>query len=457
MAFVSTNPATLERIAEYPAVGAADLLARTEAAGKAFREWSQTPVNVRCELLRRWADEIQKRSATLDLLATAEMGKPITQSRLEVHRCAAGLKLVAERAAEWLGEEPRIIEDAKYAAVRQDPLGVILAVMPWNFPYWQIIRFACGALAAGNTVLIKPAPNTAGCAMALDEAAQAAGFPAGVYSTVLAEVTDLDAVVAHEAVAAVSLTGSVRAGRALATLAAKYGKPAVLELGGSDPFIVLDDADVSATAIAAANARCLNTGQSCICAKRFIAGPKIYPAFREAFVSALKSQRLGDPMDVATDMGPMARGDLRDQLVRQMNESVAQGAKVLLAGGAVEQFGKGHYFSPALLELPGPRTPAWTEETFGPLAALIRADSEERAVELANASQFGLGCSVWTQDPGRARAMAPKLDAGSVYINTATRSHPLLPFGGVKASGMGRELGPEGIRQFTNTKTVFQA
>lgn len=455
MPFRSTHPATGEALSEHAALSPADVIAATGRAGAAFPDWAGTAVERRCEPLVRWAQSIRDRHEELARLASLEMGKPVVQSRQELDRCVAGLEYVAAHAPAWLAEERREVSGAAMAFVRHEPMGVLLAVMPWNFPYWQIVRFACGALAAGNTVLIKPAPNTAGCALALEACAREAGLAEGVYTTLLAEVSDLEAVIAQDAVAAVSLTGSVRAGRALAMLGAKYGKPAVLELGGSDPFVVLDDADVTAAARAAAAARLMNSGQSCVCAKRFIVTPDAYAAFREAVVAEFRRHRLGDPLYDTTDVGPLARADLRDTLADQLARA-ARGATPLLGGGPLADR-PGCFFAPEILELAAPAGPVWTEETFGPLAALVRAESEAHAVTLANATPFGLGASIWSRDVSRARTIAGRITAGFVSINAPVRPHPALPFGGTKASGHGRELGSEGVRQFTHTKALWIA
>lgn len=451
MSFRSINPATLEVLGEYPSLTEEGVLGMVATAGEAFRKsggWASLSVAQRGDRLAEVGRIIRSRAEELAQLATTEMGKPIRQSRAEVEKCASGLEFVGGKAPIWLMPERR----EERGAVRFEPLGVLLAVMPWNFPYWQIVRFCCGALAAGNCVMIKPAPSTVGCALSLEKCFREAGLGAGVYSTLLAEVDDLEVAVADEAVAAVSLTGSVKAGRALAAVAARHGKPAVLELGGSDPFVVLEDADVSAAAKAAAAARCLNSGQSCIAAKRFIAVGKIYDAFKQAFVAEMQALKVGDPADETTDVGPLARGDLREALVDQLLAAKAKGATALCKGGPID--GMGYYFAPEILELSVPEGPAWVQETFGPLAALIRADDETQAISLANTTRFGLGASVWTRS-GRAGELAPLFQAGNVFFNDTVKSLPGLPFGGIKDSGMGRELGVEGMRAFTNIKTVW--
>jgi succinate-semialdehyde dehydrogenase/glutarate-semialdehyde dehydrogenase len=434
------------------------VIAAVGRAGEAFV--AGFTVASRAAALARLAGELRSHREPLARLATAEMGKPITQSRIEIDRCVHALEYLSAEGPGWLAEDPRDSE-ASYSAVRFDPLGVILGVMPWNFPYWQIVRFASGALLAGNTVLIKPAPSTVGCALALQERCRAAGLTEGVYTTLLAELPDLEAVVAHDAVAAVSLTGSVRAGRALAVLAARFGKPAVLELGGSDAFIVLDDADVAAAAFAGAGARCFNAGQSCIAAKRFIATAGVYDDLKNRLAAAMAQFRVGDPAEESTEVGPLARQDLLEALRDQLRAGVRAGGKVVEAAPPPPGLpATGHFFAPTLLELDGPNpgsNPCWSQETFGPLAVIVQARDTEHALALASESRYGLGASLWTQNRPLARSLAERLPVGNVSINAAVKSNVRLPFGGVRDSGFGRELGAEGVRQFTNIKTVWVA
>jgi len=458
MPFRSINPATLETCGEWTAMSPGEVIAAVGRAGEAFAGFTRVGVGARAAMLGKLAREMSADREAMALLATQEMGKPITQARIEVDRCVHALELLTVEGPKWLAEEPRASE-AAYSGVRFDPVGVILGVMPWNFPFWQIVRFASGVLLAGNGVLVKPAPSTAGCALRLEGCFRRAGFGEGVYITLLAEVEDLEAVVAHDAVAGVSLTGSVRAGRALATLGARFGKPAVLELGGSDAFVVLDDGDVAAAAKAAAGARCFNSGQSCIAAKRFIATAGVYEAFREAFAGAMGALRVGDPAEERTEVGPLARGDLLEGLRGQFRAAVSAGGRVVGAPGEVPV--RGHYFAPTVVELPHPgaarhlHNPAWTAETFGPLAVLVRAEDRGQALALAADSRYGLGLSIWTKDVAGARAAAGGMAVGNVYINAPVKSNVRLPFGGVGDSGYGRELGSEGVRQFTNVKTVW--
>lgn len=453
MAFESVNPATGERLASYEPATESQLRSTLDRVAEGVYQVAATPPDERAARLRRLAGVLGRDRSDLSLLATREMGKPITQSRAEVDRCVQALHFLADHGPGWLVPEQRPCGLGE-ATVRFDPLGGVLGVMPWNFPYWQLVRFAAGALLAGNVVLIKPAPSTVGCALALHRAFREAGFEAGTYETLLAEVRDLPVVVGHPAVAAVSLTGSVRAGRSLAALAGSCGKPAVLELGGSDAFVVLDDADVPAAARAAAAARCLNSGQSCIAAKRFIATDGIYPAFRDAFMAEMDRLRVGDPLDERTDIGPLARFDLRDQVLELVRRST-HNSTVIYPTRPKPLPDRGAYVHPMILEVTQSELPAaWHCEVFGPVAVLRWARDTAEAFELAAGSDFGLGCSVWTRSPRAHADAAARLPVGNVFFNGMVRSTAELPFGGVKDSGFGRELGREGVRQFTNVKTV---
>jgi succinate-semialdehyde dehydrogenase/glutarate-semialdehyde dehydrogenase len=344
--------------------------------------------------------------------------------------------------------------DASDSFVRFDPLGVVLAIMPWNFPIWQALRFAIPALAAGNTVVLKHAPNVPGCALAIEQLFHDAGFPRGVFTSLLvAENSIAERIVAHPALAAVTLTGSERAGSTVASIAGKSLKKSVMELGGSDPFIVLEDADVQSVATAAAEARCQNNGESCIAAKRFIVHQSIAARFEELFTAAMASLKVGDPMDRTTKIGPLARLDLVENLRRQVEATIREGAR-LLTGGR-RRAGKGFFFEPTVLADVRPGMTAFEEETFGPVAAVIRANDVDHAIQLANQSRYGLGASIWTKDLDRARKLAAQIDAGGVFINGIVKSDPRLPFGGTKNSGWGRELSEFGIREFVNVKTVW--
>jgi acyl-CoA reductase-like NAD-dependent aldehyde dehydrogenase len=448
----AVNPATGELIREYPEHDEDDVALRLDAAAVAFDAWSRRPVAERAALLRALAARLRADQAAHAALMTAEMGKPIAQAEAEIAKCAVTCEWFAEHAAALLEPEP-VRTEASDSHVRFDPLGLVLAVMPWNFPFWQVVRCAAPALAAGNTVVLKHAANVPGCALALEQAFEQAGFPPGVFSTLLIPARQVGEVIAHPAVRAVSLTGSEAAGRQVAALAGAALKKTVLELGGSDAFVVLADADVAQAAAQAALARTLNNGQSCIAAKRFIVEEPVADAFTAAFAAAMAALRVGDPFDRATQLGPLARPDLVDELEGQVRRSVADGALLRLGGARRE--GPGCFFPPTVLTGVEPGMAAFDEETFGPLGAVTCARDAEHALALANHSRFGLGGSVWTGDPARGRALAARLEAGAVFVNETVKSDPRVPFGGVKASGYGRELAGFGLREFVNVKTVW--
>ncbi len=379
------------------------------------------------------------------------MGKPIAQAQAEVEKCARACDWAAARRG-GLASEPAATE-ARASYVRFDPLGVVLAVMPWNFPYWQVFRCAAPAIAAGNAIALKHASNVCGCALAIGDVCRDAGLPEGLLEVLLAPASEVDALIAHPAVAAVSLTGSEAAGRAVGAAAGRALKPAVLELGGSDPFLVLADADLETTVAEAARARLQNNGQSCIAAKRFIVEAPVAEAFERRLADRFAAVRTGDPLDPATELGPLARADLRDELHAPVARSLAAGAR-RLAGGVVPP-GPGAFYPATVLADVRPGMAAFDEETFGPVAAVTRARDEDDAVRLANATRFGLGASVWTGDAARGERLAARLEAGCVFVNAIVASDPRLPFGGVKASGYGRELAREGLRAFSDVKTVW--
>lgn len=448
----SVNPATGELINEYPEHTESEVAGRLERAGAAFRDWSLRPLSERTALLRALAGGLRADLASHAALMTAEMGKPIAQAEAEVGKCATTCDWFANRAAALL--EPEFMAtEAAMSYVRFDPLGVVLAVMPWNFPFWQVIRCAVPALAAGNTVVLKHASNVPGCALTLEAAFRKAGFPEDAFSTLLVPARAVGGIIAHPVVRAISLTGSEAAGRQVAALAGASLKKTVLELGGSDAFVVLADADVEYAALQAALARTLNNGQSCIAAKRFIVEEPVAARFETAFVASMASLRVGDPRDRRVHLGPLARPDLVDELEDQVRRTVAAGAALRLGGRRQE--GPGCYFPPTVLTGVEPGMAAFDEETFGPVAPVTRARDAGHALELANHSRYGLGGSIWTADAGRGRALAARFEAGAVFVNESVKSDPRVPFGGVKDSGYGRELAGFGLREFVNVKTVW--
>jgi succinate-semialdehyde dehydrogenase/glutarate-semialdehyde dehydrogenase len=382
---------------------------------------------------------------------TDEMGKPIGQARGEVEKCAWACEYFAEHAERFLHAE-EMQSDGSRALIRFDPMGPIFAVMPWNFPFWQVIRFAAPHVMAGNVGLLSHSHNSGGCATALHQLFKEAGFPEGVFQSLFIDNETSEQVIADRRVQGVTLTGSVRAGRAIAGLAGKYLKPSVLELGGSDPFVVLADCDLDFAVEQAVVGRTINNGQSCIAAKRFIVEEEIYDDFVEGFRGALAALKMGDPRDEATDLGPMARDDLRKSLHEQVQKTIGQGAKCVLGGELPER--DGFYYPATLLVDCDATMEAFAEETFGPVAAVAKAADADAAIALANTSQYGLGASIWT-DNARGLGLAAEIDAGHVAVNGIVKSDPRLPFGGIKNSGYGRELSRFGILEFVNKKTVW--
>ncbi len=448
----SINPATGELVREYEALSSRDVDDAIRAAREGFLQWRETTVAERAALLNRAAEALEASKADLARLMTQEMGKPIRASEAEIEKCALVCRYYAQNAAAFLAPE-MVPTEASASYVRFDPIGPVFAIMPWNFPFWQVFRAAAPALAAGNVMLLKHAANVPGCAVAIEETFRRAGFPTGVFTTLLVGHELIDRAIANPMVAGVTLTGSDRAGRAVAAAAGHHLKKVVLELGGSDPFIVLGDANVALAAKAAAMSRTINSGQSCIAAKRFIVDHGVADAFEEAFVRAMRELKVGDPMDPSTDVGPIARLDLLENLHDQVLRSVDDGARVLCGGTRLDR--AGFFYAPTVLGGVMPGMAAFEEETFGPVAAISRADSPEHAVRLANGSRYGLGAALWTRDLERAKAIAARLEAGAVVVNGIVKSDPRLPFGGVKDSGVGRELSSYGLREFTNIKSVW--
>ncbi len=452
MSMKAVNPATGEVLREYPEHDDQEVQRKLEKAEEAFAAWRKVPFAERARLMSRAADLLRERCDEYGRLMTEEMGKPIAASESEVDKCAWVCDFYAEHAERFLAPE-NVATDATRSGVRYDPIGPVLAIMPWNFPFWQHFRFAAPALMAGNVGLLKHAANVPGSALAIEEVFRDAGFPEGCMTTLLVPSARVKGLISHPAVRAVTLTGSDRAGMEVAAEAGRCLKKTVLELGGSDPFIVLADADPAEAARQAARARTINSGQSCIAAKRFIVEEEIADRFEEEFVRRMEELKVGDPMDRAIEVGPMARQDLLDDLDGQVKRTVEAGAQLRTGGHRLD--GEGWFYAPTVLTGVEPGMPAFDEETFGPVAAVIRARDAEHAVELANRSRFGLGASVWTGDAARGEALAADIEAGCVFVNGIVKSDPRLPFGGVKHSGYGRELAEVGIREFVNIKTVW--
>lgn len=447
------NPATGAAIATYYTHTPAQVEARLAQAAAAQRSWAERPLTERCAALVRLAAILRAGRDTYARLIVNEMGKPLVEAEAEIEKSALTCEFYAERAPGFLADTP-VVSAAADSRVVYDPLGVVLAVMPWNYPFWQFVRFAAPALAAGNGAILKHASNVPGCALALEQAFAEAGLPTGLVATLLIGARDVAGVLADPRIAAVTLTGSTAVGQQVASQAGALMKKQVLELGGSDPFIVLADADVALAAQTAVKARFGNAGQSCISAKRFIVAEAVADAFTEAFATAAASLRLGDPLDRATQIGPLARAGLREDLQRQVTLSLAEGARLVLGGTPLP--GPGFFYPPTVLDQVTPEMTVAREETFGPVAAIIRVADEDEAIRVANASEFGLGAALWTRDLVKAQRLARRLEAGAVFINALVASDPRVPFGGIKQSGYGRELGEWGIREFTNVKTVWQ-
>jgi len=454
----TVNPSTGQVRERYRIHEPNEIDQRLALAVRAFEAWRGRSFAERAGVLLAAADLLESRKEEWARLMVEEMGKPVGAARAEAEKCAWVCRHYAAEGERYLAPRP-VETDASRSYVRYDPLGPVLAVMPWNFPFWQVFRFAAPGLMAGNVGLLKHASNTTGCALAIErvfrEAGAEAGLPDGAFQTLVIPSRAVAGVVADERVRAVTLTGSEPAGRAVATAAAEAIKKSVLELGGSDPFVVLADADVAAAAEVGARARMVNSGQSCIAAKRFIVDRKVMAGFVDAFVARIAAMKVGDPMDETNEIGPLARPDLVDDLDDQVKRSVAKGARLLLGGERIDR--PGFFYAPTVLVDVAPEHAAFSEETFGPVAAVIPADGDEDAIRLANATAFGLGASLWSRDLERAEGLAARVEAGAVFVNGLVKSDPRLPFGGVKRSGWGRELAEEGIREFVNVKSVWIA
>ena len=449
----SIDPATGRELAEFPELDQAGIEAAIAKAYGSRYGWRDAGVEARAGFMRAVAGVLRADKARYASILTAEMGKPIVEAEGEVEKCAWTAGWIADNAARLLADEP-LESTGTRAFARFQPLGVILAVMPWNFPFWQAFRAGLPALAAGNVMLLKHASNVPQAAMAIEEVFREAGVPDGVFQTLLVGSGAVEAIITDDRVAGVTLTGSEGAGIKVATAAGKALKKSVLELGGSDPFIVLEDADIKTAATVACRARNQNNGQSCIAAKRFIVVESIADEFESLFSSAVGALKVGDPTDRTNQVGPLARPDLVDDLERQVKESIRLGAKPLTGGKRLAVNG-GNYFEPTVLANVKPGMPAYHEETFGPVASVIRVKDEHEALRVANDTEFGLGSAIWTADVDRALRLAEKVEAGLVFINGMVASDARLPFGGVKRSGYGRELSSYGIKEFVNIQTVW--
>jgi succinate-semialdehyde dehydrogenase/glutarate-semialdehyde dehydrogenase len=452
MAIQSINPATEEVVARFEEYSEQQINEALERSAAAFRQWRLQPFARRAELMTKAAQQLRANADRLAGLITLEMGKPIAQSKAEIEKCAWCCDYFAENAASFLADIARP-SSASESYVAFDPLGPVLAIMPWNFPFWQVFRFAAPALMSGNVGILKHASNVPQCALAIEEVFQQAGAPEGVFQTLLVPGSKALGLIEDPRIAAVTLTGSEEAGAQVAAASGRALKPAVFELGGSDPFIVLSDADVEMAARVAIDARFQNAGQSCIAAKRFIVVGSAADEFEERFRNGIEELTVGDPMDAACRIGPLAKDDLVDTLEQQVRRSVDAGASIMTGGQRLER--RGYYYAPTLISGVKPGMDVFTEETFGPAAALIRASDADEAISLANNSRFGLGASLWTRDIERGKALARDIESGAVFINGMVASDPRLPFGGVKRSGFGRELAEFGIREFVNIKTIW--
>ena len=452
MAFTTENPASGQLIEEFPVWDEAQLEAALAQSAAASLGWQVSTMVQRSELMHRAAEQLRSRSDELAALITLEMGKLLKEAKAEVEKCAWVCDYYAEQAPAFLADD-LIESDASRSLIAYQPLGTVLAIMPWNFPFWQVFRFAAPTLMAGNTGVLKHASNVPQCALAIESIFREAGFPEGVFRSLMISAAQVEGVIRDARIHAVTLTGSEPAGRKVAATAGEVLKPSVLELGGSDPFIVLEDADLDLAIPQAVTSRFLNSGQSCIAAKRFIVVDAIADEFVARFCAEVEGLMPGDPNDADTTLAPMARADLRDELHQQVAESVEQGAVAVTGGFPLKR--DGAYYAATILDKVEPGQRAYTEELFGPVAIVIRARDEADALRIANDSPFGLGGSIWTADNARGETMARQLQSGCAFVNGMVKSDPRLPFGGIKNSGYGRELSLLGIREFVNAKTIW--
>jgi len=452
MAIATINPATNEVVKTFAALTEAQVDEKIDKAAKTFQSYRKTPFADRARWMRKAGDILDAEKEALGRLMTLEMGKTLASAIAEAEKCAGACRYYAEHAAKFIEDE--VIEtSAAKSYIRYQPLGIVLAVMPWNFPFWQVFRFIAPGLMAGNVGLLKHASNVPQCALKIEEIVTRAGFPDGVFQTLLIGAAQVDRILNDPRVAAATLTGSEQAGIQVGVSAAKRIKKVVLELGGSDPFIVMPSANLEDAIATAVKARISNNGQSCIAAKRFIVHEQIADQFEKEFVKRMQSLKLGDPFDPKTEVGPLANPDAVKDLDADVKKTVQAGAKVLTGGAPAP--GPGNFYQPTVLTNIPRESPAYREEFFGPVASVFRVESIDQALSIANDSRFGLGASAWTNDPAERERFVNDLEAGMVFINQMVASDPRVPFGGVKASGHGRELGPYGIREFTNAKTVW--
>jgi succinate-semialdehyde dehydrogenase / glutarate-semialdehyde dehydrogenase len=452
MTIQSINPATGERLRSFEPLTESQIEEKIGRAAKTFRSYRRVPLASRAQMMTRAAEILEAEKEKFGRLMTIEMGKTLRSAIEEAAKCAWACRFYAEKTAEFLADE-EIPTSATRSFIRYQPLGPVLAVMPWNFPFWQVFRFAAPALMAGNVCLLKHASNVPQCALAIEEIFRRAGFPENAFQTLLIGSDQVERVIDNPRVVAATLTGSAAAGSSVAAAAGERFKKTVLELGGSDPFIVMPSADLHEAVKAAVRARIINNGQSCIAAKRFIVAEEIADEFERRFVEGMESLKVGDPMDESTDIGPLSTMDMLETLEQQVQESVAQGARILTGGERLMR--AGNYFAPTILTNIPANSPAYIEELFGPVAALFRVPDLDEAIRLANDTTFGLAASAWTNDDEERDRLIDEIEAGLVFINSMVASDPRLPFGGVKSSGYGRELSREGIREFVNIKTVW--
>ena len=453
MAIATINPATGETLKTFTPLTDTEIESKLALAESTYQKYRRTTFAQRSEWLNKAGDILEKEAANFAKIMTMEMGKTYQSAIAEAEKCAKVCRFYAEKASEFLADVP-IESDAGNSYIAYQPLGVILAVMPWNFPFWQVFRFAAPSLMAGNVGILKHASNVPQCALAIAEIFERAGFPEGVFQTLLIDASQVKAIVKDDRIRAATLTGSEPAGMALASVAGEQIKKVVLELGGSDPFIILDSADIEAAVDTGVKARMLNNGQSCIAAKRFIVQDSIADRFESKLIAKFKELTVGDPMDENTNIGPLATASILSELERQVKDAISQGAKVLIGGESVTH-DSGNYYQPTILTNMPTDSSIAREEFFGPVALLFRVKDLDSAIALANDVPFGLGASAWTNDESERDCLIAELEAGAVFINGMVKSDPRLPFGGIKRSGYGRELSSQGIHEFVNVKTVW--